>query len=137
MSLIRGTPVVLQIYVIYNVTPYLLAELFKKMGSTVNVYQLDPIWYAYLALSLSTTVYLAEALRSGLETVNKGQMEAGLSVGMGRFETFYHVVFPQAFAAHRQCSGGTDQSHLPCLHHGGDGDHGTGQSTGGRSPSLF
>ncbi len=99
MSLIRGTPVVLQIYVIYNVTPYLLAELFKKMGSTVNVYQLDPIWYAYLALSLSTTVYLAEALRSGLETVNKGQMEAGLSVGMGRFETFYHVVFPQAFAA--------------------------------------
>jgi len=99
MSLIRGTPVILQIYVIYNVTPYLLASLFEKMGSTYNVYKLNPIWYAFFALSLSATVSLAEALRAGLETVNKGQLEAGLSVGMSRIKTMYHVIFPQALAA--------------------------------------
>ncbi len=96
MSLIRGTPVVLQIYVIYNVTPYILASIFEKMGSEINVYRLDTTWYAYLALSLSSTVTIAEALRAGLETVNKGQFEAGLSVGLSAKQALWHIVFPQA-----------------------------------------
>ncbi len=99
MSLIRGTPVVLQIYVIYNVTPYLLNELMKRTGSDVNVYDLNPLWYAFTALSLSTTVTIAEALRAGMETVSAGQLEAGLSVGMGRFQALFHIVFPQALVS--------------------------------------
>ena len=99
MSLIRGTPVVLQIYAIYNVTPYLLNELMKRAGSDVNVYDLNPLWYAFLALSLSTTVTVSEALRAGIETVNTGQFEAGLSVGMGRMQALFHIVFPQALVS--------------------------------------
>ncbi len=99
MSLIRGTPVVLQIYIIYNITPYILASIFEKMGSDVNVYRLNTIWYAYFALSLSTTVTIAEAMRAGLETVNKGQFEAGLSIGLSAPQTLWHIVFPQALTA--------------------------------------
>lgn len=99
MSLIRGTPVILQIYVIYNMTPYLLASFFQSIGSSVNVYRMDTIWYAYIALSLTPTVTIAEALRSGLETVSKGQYEAGLSVGLSGLQTTWHVVFPQALSA--------------------------------------
>ncbi len=99
MSLIRGTPVVLQIYIIYNVLPYLLASLAEKTGSSINVYKLDTIWYTYLALSLSSTVTIAEAMRAGLETVSKGQFEAGLSIGLSGPETMWHIVFPQALTA--------------------------------------
>ncbi len=99
MSLIRGTPVILQIYVIYNVTPYLLASLLERMGSSFNVYRLNTIWYAFFALSLSSTVTIAEALRAGMETVGRGQFEGGLSVGMSGPQTMWHIVFPQALTA--------------------------------------
>ncbi|MCR5425600.1 MAG: amino acid ABC transporter permease [Lachnospiraceae bacterium] len=99
MSLIRGTPVILQIYVIYNVTPYLLASLLERMGSSLNVYRLNTIWYAFFALSLSSTVTIAEALRAGMETVGRGQFEGGLSVGMSGPQTMWHIVFPQALTA--------------------------------------
>jgi His/Glu/Gln/Arg/opine family amino acid ABC transporter permease subunit len=97
MSLIRGTPMILQIYVIYNLSPYLLAELLKKLGSNYNIYNLNPIWYAYVALSLTATVGIAEALRAGLEGIDKGQREAALSVGLSEKDAFFKVVFPQAF----------------------------------------
>lgn len=98
ISLIRGTPLLLQIYIIYNLSPYLLAEYLKKIGSTFNIYKLNPIYYAYFAMSLSTTVAIAEAIRAGLSGVDKGQSEAGQSVGLNGFQTFLHIVFPQALA---------------------------------------
>lgn len=96
MSLIRGTPVILQLYVIYNITPYVLAGILKKAGSTFNIYDLNPIYYAFFALSLMATVSVAEAVRAGLSGVDRGQMEAGLSVGMTELQTLLGVVFPQA-----------------------------------------
>ena len=95
MSLIRGTPMLLQIYVIYNLTPYLLAGFFEKTGISYNIYDVNPIWYAYVALSLTASVSVAEAIRAGLQSINKGQREAGLSIGMSERATFLHIVFPQ------------------------------------------
>ena len=95
MSLIRGTPMLLQIYVIYNLTPYLLAEFIKKTGLNYNVYDINPIWYAYVALSLTASVSVAEAIRAGLQSIHKGQWEAALSTGMSEKATFFYIVFPQ------------------------------------------
>ena len=97
MSIIRGTPVVLQIYVIYNTVPLLLKTFFEKIGSDINIYLIDPIWYAFFALSLSATVSIAEAVRSGLESIDKGQFEAGLSVGLSEKRLLATIIFPQAF----------------------------------------
>ncbi|MBO6165009.1 MAG: amino acid ABC transporter permease [Eubacterium sp.] len=99
ISLIRGTPVLLQIYVVYNILPMILTDFLKSIGSDFKVYSLSAKIFAYLALSISTTVTISEAVRSGLVTVNKGQREAAKAVGLNNIETFFHVVFPQAFAA--------------------------------------
>ncbi|WP_029231092.1 amino acid ABC transporter permease [Butyrivibrio sp. VCB2006] len=97
MSLIRGTPIVLQIFVIFHFGPYLLTEMFQKLNIQADVYSINPIYYAFLALSLSTTVSIAEAVRAGLESIDKGQFESGLSVGMTEGQVLFNVVFPQAF----------------------------------------
>ncbi len=98
ISLIRGTPIILQIYVIYNLGPYLVASYLEKINSSINIYEIDTIYYAYFAMSLSATVGLAEAVRAGFVSVNKGQREAGLSVGLSGRQVFVHIVLPQAFA---------------------------------------
>lgn len=96
MSIIRGTPMLLQIYVIYNLTPYLLMSAAEKAGVSFNVYAINPIWYAYAALSLVSSVSIAEAVRAGLEGISEGQKEAGLSIGMSGVSVFFHITFPQA-----------------------------------------
>lgn len=97
MSIIRGTPVILQIYVIYNLTPLLLSRLFEALSLDVNIYLIEPIWYAFFALSLAATVSIAEALRAGLESIDKGQFEAGLSVGLSEVKVLFSIILPQAF----------------------------------------
>lgn len=98
MSIIRGTPVLLQLYCCYHLLPFLLNGLFERFNIAYNIYDLNPKYYAFFALSLLATVGIAEAIRSGLEGVDKGQMEAGLAVGMSEAETLLNIVFPQAFA---------------------------------------
>lgn len=98
MSLIRGTPMVLQIYVIYNLTPYLLADILKKAGIDYNIYAIDNINYAYLALALTPMVTIAEAIRAGLMSLDKGQYEAALAVGLNRRQAYLRILFPQIFA---------------------------------------
>jgi His/Glu/Gln/Arg/opine family amino acid ABC transporter permease subunit len=97
MSIIRGTPIILQIYVIYNLTPKLLEAIFEGLRIPVNIYNIEPIWYAFFALSLAATVSASEAIRAGLESIEKGQFEAGLSVGLSEKRVLFEVVFPQAF----------------------------------------
>ncbi len=99
ISIIRGTPVLLQIYVVYNILPMVLTDFMKSIGSDFKVYSINAKIFAYIALSISTTVTISEAVRSGLVTVNKGQREAAKAVGLNNVETFFHVVFPQAFSA--------------------------------------
>lgn len=96
ISLIRGTPILLQIYVIFTITPTLLQHYFDSIGKNVDIYAIDNSWYAYLALSLSTVVFLTEAFRSALGTVDRGQVEAAYMVGMTGIEAYKRIVFPQA-----------------------------------------
>lgn len=100
VSVIRGTPVVLQILFLYSLLPTLLNYLIKEvMGLTYNVFNLDPIFYAYAVFILNTTAVLSEVFRSALSTVNKGQMEAALSIGMSRSQAYVRIIIPQALAA--------------------------------------
>lgn len=97
LSLIRGTPMILQIFVIYNMTPSLLQAYFNSAGKDINVFEkIDNSWYAYLALSLMATAFLTEAFRSAIKTVDKGQLEAAYTVGMSGFSAYKRIVLPQA-----------------------------------------
>ena len=82
ISLIRGTPLLLQIYIMYNRGPLILNGLVKALGLNLDVYAIDYIWYAYFVLSLSATVSLTDAFKSAIVAVDKGQFEAAYSVGL-------------------------------------------------------
>ncbi len=84
VSVFRGTPLLVQLYVIY----YGLPQLGISFG---------PILSGALGLSLNTGAYLAESLRSALESVPKGQFEAGYSFGYNRYQIMRYIILPQSF----------------------------------------
>lgn len=100
VSLIRGTPVVLQILFLYSLLPTVLNYLIKEvMGLPYNVFRIHPIFYACAVFTLNTMAVLSEVFRSALSTVNRGQMEAALSIGMTAAQAYYRIIIPQALVA--------------------------------------
>ncbi len=95
----RGTPIIVQIYIIYNMLPYLIFGFCKTMHINFDIYSLDNVIYAYVVFSLSYIAFLSEAFRSGLGTVHKGQYEAAMVVGMSDFQSYRRIVVPQAITA--------------------------------------
>ncbi len=99
VSFIRGTPMVLQILVVYSLLPSVLHVLFLKAGIKADIFALNPVWYAYFVFSLNTTAILSEVLRSALLTVHKGQIEAALTIGMTAGQAYRRIIIPQALTA--------------------------------------
>ncbi|MGF1570344.1 MAG: ABC transporter permease subunit [Nodosilinea sp.] len=86
----RGTPMLVQLFMIY----FGLPALFQSLGFDLSF---NRIFAAILALSLNVAAYLAEILRGGIQSIDRGQWEAGESLAMNPLETMRYVVFPQAF----------------------------------------
>lgn len=83
VSIIRGTPVLLQLMIIYYVA-------FR------DVRNINLILVAALAFGINSGAYVSEIIRAGIESIDKGQMEAGRSLGLGYFQTLKLVILPQA-----------------------------------------
>ncbi len=83
---LRGTPFLIQLYLIYFVLPATGVEWLK----------FEAIPAAVIALSLYTSTYVAEIVRSSIEAVPKGQVEAARALGMSKWQTLGHVILPQA-----------------------------------------
>lgn len=97
VSFVRGTPIVLQILLMYSLLPSLLNSIVKMMGWNYNVFDsVDPFYYALIVFSLNTIAVLSEVFRSALLSIPKGQMEAGLTAGLTAVQTYLHVILPQA-----------------------------------------
>ncbi|WP_433945078.1 amino acid ABC transporter permease [Paenibacillus sp. SN-8-1] len=99
VSFIRGTPIIVQIFIVYSSVPLLLTALFEKFHIQANVYEINPIWYAFIVFSLYTTATLIEVFRSALGTVSKGQLEAALSAGLTGAQAYRRIIIPQALVA--------------------------------------
>lgn len=99
VSFVRGTPIIIQIFIVYASVPLILTSLFEKYQINIKVYEINPIWYAFIVFSFSTTAILIEVFRSALITVNKGQLEAAQSVGLTNFQAYRRIVIPQALVA--------------------------------------
>jgi len=81
--LVRGTPLIVQIFILY----------FGISG----LFLLPDFWAASLALAFHNGAYIAEIFRGSIQAVNKGQMEAGRSLGMSASLTMRRIILPQAF----------------------------------------
>ena len=99
LAFIRATPPILLILSFYSLFPSLLNSFFKSIGSHFNVFEINPIYYAFIIFSLMTTGSLAEILRSAILTVDKGQLEAAQAIGLTNRQAYIRIVFPQALRA--------------------------------------
>jgi arginine/lysine/histidine/glutamine transport system substrate-binding/permease protein len=85
----RGTPMLVQIFIIY----FGLPALFKDIGLEFGFERFPA---AVLALSLNVTAYLGEIVRGGIQSIDRGQWEAAQSLGMKTVQTLRHIILPQA-----------------------------------------
>lgn len=84
VSLIRNTPLLIQIYIVFKALP--------QFGLTFK-----PLTCGIISLSIYTSVYMSEVLRSGVNMTKREQKSASLSLGLTNFQTFIYVIYPQAF----------------------------------------
>ena len=96
LALIRATPPILLILFFYSLFPSLLNQFLKSIGSDVDIFKLNPIYYAFIIYSLMTTGSLSEILRSAILTVDKGQLEAAQAIGLTTSQAYVRIIFPQA-----------------------------------------
>lgn len=100
VSFVRGTPVVLQILLLYSLLPSLLNAIVVSMGLDFNVFEsVEPFYYAVVVFTLNTIALLTEVFRSALMSVPKGQLEAGISIGLSEFQAYLRVIIPQALVS--------------------------------------
>ena len=96
ISVIRGTPILVQLYVTYFGIPMLLKYINFKCGTNYNVNGVAPIVYAFVALALNESAFNAEIIRASLESVDKGQVEAASALGMNYFQALIRIILPEA-----------------------------------------
>jgi glutamine transport system permease protein len=85
ITIFRGTPLFVQILIIhFGLVPLIIGTL-------------NATFAGILALSLNSAAYVAEIFRAGIQSIDKGQMEASRSLGMNHVQAMRHVILPQAF----------------------------------------
>ncbi len=92
IELIRGSPLLVQIFIWYFVLGTLINNLLAKQG----FWQIPPIWYGVAALACFAGAYVAEMVRAGIQSIHRGQTEAACSLGMTYVQSMMHVILPQA-----------------------------------------
>ena len=88
----RGTPLLVQIFIIY----FGLGQIEFLRSSFLWIILKEPYWCAIIAFSLNTGAYTSEILRSAFETIDKGFLEAGDSLGISKKIIFYKIQIPIA-----------------------------------------
>lgn len=96
ISFMRGTPLVVTLFIAYYGIPHLLDELVLKTGWAINTKEINPIYYVLTAFTLNSAAYEAETIRSAFLAVEYGQIEAARSVGMTQWQTMRRIILPQA-----------------------------------------
>ena len=94
LAFIRSTPPILLILFFYSLFPSLINQVLKASG--FNVFDINPIYYAFVIFGLMTTGSLSEIIRSAILTVDKGQLEAAQVIGLSTSQAYIRIVFPQA-----------------------------------------
>ena len=102
IEVVRGVPIiVLLLYVAFVLAPLLVAGLNVVLGAlgwgAVKTRDFPLIARAIIALTVAYSAFLAEIFRAGLQSVDKGQIEASMALGLNGWQRFRLVVFPQAF----------------------------------------
>ncbi|MDR1135856.1 MAG: amino acid ABC transporter permease [Clostridiales Family XIII bacterium] len=94
ISFMRGTPIIIQLYVVYYGLPMLSMNLFG-----LNINSWDKLFFIITAFVLNEIAFIGEIIRGAILAVPVSQTEAGYSVGLTGLQTFVHIILPQAVRA--------------------------------------
>jgi polar amino acid transport system permease protein len=92
IEMIRGSPLLVQIFIWYFVLGTLINNILVKHG----IGQIPPLWFGVAALAGFTGAYVAEMVRAGVQSIHRGQTEAARSLGMTYVKSMRYVILPQA-----------------------------------------
>ncbi|MDR1967059.1 MAG: amino acid ABC transporter permease [Synergistaceae bacterium] len=96
VSFIRGTPVLVQLYLIFYGAPWAILRISSALGLRgFDPNQISPAFFALLTFTLNSAGYLSETLRSAIESIDRGQIEAARSIGMRESRIMIKIVLPQ------------------------------------------
>lgn len=87
VSYFRSTPYITQLFILYFGLPQIF-EFMKAMTAETAL---------IISISMNSAAFISEIIRGGLLSVNKGQMEAAISIGMSKFQALRTIIYPQAF----------------------------------------
>lgn len=91
IDFIRGTPLLVQILLFYYGIPGLISNV------TGEAFRIDPILAGVIVCSINSGAYVAEIVRAGIQSIDKGQTEAARSLGMTHSQSMRQIILPQAF----------------------------------------
>lgn len=96
VSFMRGTPIIVQIFLIYNSLPLLIDASLKAAGIAINIWDIPNLVYAITAFTFSEVAILAEVFRAAINGVDRGQVEAALCCGLTLPQAYVRIIVPQA-----------------------------------------
>lgn len=92
VEIIRGSPLLVQIFIWY----FVLGTLINSILARYQIDQIPPLWYGVASMATFAGAYVAEIVRAGIQSIHRGQNEAARSLGMSYAQSMIHVILPQA-----------------------------------------
>ena len=94
IDLFRGTPILLQLSMMYYALPRLLGGLINTAFSLDVSFQLSPLQAAIITFSLNSGAYVSEIIRAGMASIPRGEIEAAESLGVSKWHIFKDILMP-------------------------------------------
>ncbi len=95
ISIIRGTPIIVQLYIAYFGIPMIKKYIYLQNGLDYQGTNTNGMIYAVIALSINESAYIAEIFRGALVAVGSGQVEAANAIGMSYLQAFRRIIMPE------------------------------------------
>lgn len=95
ISIIRGTPIIVQLYIAYFGIPMITKYIYMQQGLEYQASDTSGMVYAIIALSINESAYIAEIFRGALASVGVGQIEAANALGMTYFQALRRIILPE------------------------------------------
>lgn len=97
VSFIRGTPLIVQLYLTYTGIPLLLKYYNYTNGTEYNINNVPAMIFVLVTFSFNEAAYNSESIRAAIQSVDKGQIEAAQSLGMTYGQVLKRIILPEAF----------------------------------------
>lgn len=97
VSFVRGTPLIVQLYLSYTGIPLVLRYYNEVNGTDYNINNVPSMLFVLVTFALNEGAYNSESIRAALQSVDKGQIEAAQSLGMTYSQVLRRIILPEAF----------------------------------------